>query len=75
MEYLGITLISHFVELLLLSLAKTTSGYQINQRGKKSNKTLNPDALKNSSQEDCEILPLYFRIAEVIKTARVRISC
>lgn len=44
---IGITLISHFVELLLLSVAKTTSGYQINKRGEKSNKTLNPDALKN----------------------------
>lgn len=47
MEYIGITLISHFVELLLLSIAENTSCYQINKRGKKSNKTLNPDALKN----------------------------
>lgn len=39
---IGITLISHFVELLLLSVAKTTSGYQINKRGEKIQQNTQP---------------------------------
>lgn len=45
MEYICITLISHFVELLLLS-QKTHLVIKLTI-GKKSNKSLNPDALKN----------------------------
>lgn len=51
MEYIGITLTSHVIQLFLFCVVKNTSGCQIAKRKKNKklphNKTLKPDASKN----------------------------